>query len=165
MILDDFRLTDQVALVTGAGAGIGRAIAVAFAEAGADVVAAGRTQSSLDETVRLVEAAGRSGLAVTTDVMHEDDLERLVASAVEQFGKVSVLVNNAGGSLPRPAMQTSARYLTTALHFNAVSPFLLSKLAAQLGEQNMAPFSFDPDVADMAKREAFRAQLKSAFGR
>lgn len=131
MILDEFRLTDQVTVVTGAGAGIGRAIAVAFAEAGADVVAAARTQASLDETVALVEATGRRGLAVVTDVMVEEDLERLVAEAVTAFGKVSVLVNNAGGSLPRPAMQTSARYLTTALHFNAVAPFLLSRIAAQ----------------------------------
>lgn len=131
VILDDFRLTDQVAVVTGAGAGIGRAIAVAFAEAGADVVVAARTASDLEETVRLVEATGRSGLAVVTDVMVEADLERLVASTVAHFGRLSILVNSAGGSLPRPAMQTSARYLTTALHFNAVAPFLLSKLAAQ----------------------------------
>ncbi|GAA4362708.1 glucose 1-dehydrogenase [Nocardioides caricicola] len=131
MILDDFRLTDQVAIVTGGGAGIGRAIAVAFAEAGADVVVAARTQGSLDETVRAIEATGRSGLAVVADVMVEEDLERLVAATLERFGKVSILVNNAGGSLPRPAMQTSQRYLTTALHFNAVAPFLLSKLAAQ----------------------------------
>lgn len=131
MILDDFRLTDQVAVVTGGGAGIGRAIAVAFAEAGADVVVAARTRETLDETVRAVEAAGGRGLAVVTDVMVEEDLERLVVEAVEHFGKLSILVNNAGGSLPRPAMQTSERYLSTALHFNAVSPFLLSKHAAQ----------------------------------
>jgi 7-alpha-hydroxysteroid dehydrogenase len=81
--------------------------------------------------VRAVEATGRHGLAVVTDVMVEEELENLVSSAVSHFGKLSILVNNAGGSLPRPAMQTSARYLTTALHFNAVSPFLLSKHAAQ----------------------------------
>jgi 7-alpha-hydroxysteroid dehydrogenase len=131
VILDDFLLTGQVAIVTGAGQGIGRAAAVALAEAGADVVVAARTQSDLDETVRQIEAVGRRGLAVVTDVMREDDLIRLVEQAVGAFGRLDVLVNNAGGTQPRPAMHTSARYLTTALHFNAVAPFLLSKLAAQ----------------------------------
>jgi 7-alpha-hydroxysteroid dehydrogenase len=131
VILDDFQLTDQVAIVTGAGAGIGRAIAVAFAEAGADVVVAARTQADLDETVALIEAAGRRGLAVVTDVMKEDDLQSLVETTVAHFGKLSVLVNNAGGTLPRSAMQTSARYFSTAVQFNAMAPFLLSQLAAQ----------------------------------
>jgi 7-alpha-hydroxysteroid dehydrogenase len=131
VIIDDFRLTDRVAIVTGAGAGIGRAIAVAFAEAGADVVAAARTQADLDETVRLIEATGRRGLAVVTDVMKEDDLANLVEQTVSHFGKLSVLVNNAGGTLPRAAMQTSSRYFSTAIHFNAMAPFLLSQLAAQ----------------------------------
>jgi 7-alpha-hydroxysteroid dehydrogenase len=131
MILDDFRVTDQVAIVTGAGVGIGRAIAIALAEAGADVVVAARTQADLDETVRRIEAVGRRGMAVVTDVMIEEQLEALVAQAVSGFGKVDILVNNAGGTQPRPAMQTSSRYLSTALHFNAVAPFALSKLAAQ----------------------------------
>ena len=131
MILDDFRLTDQVAIVTGAGVGIGRAIAVAFAEAGADVVVAARTRSDLDETVRLIEQTGRRGLAVPTDVMVEDELSLLVDTTVKEFGWLSILVNNAGGTQPRASMQTSAKYLSTALHFNAVAPFLLSRLAAQ----------------------------------
>jgi 7-alpha-hydroxysteroid dehydrogenase len=131
MILGIFRLTDQVAIVTVAGGGIGREIAIAFAEAGADVVAAARTRADLDDTVRLIEQTGRRGLTVVTDVMVEEDLARLVSVTVEQFGRLSILVNNAGGTPPRPAMHTSARYLTTALQFNAVAPFVLSRLAAQ----------------------------------
>lgn len=131
MILDDFRLTDQVAIVTGGGAGIGRGTAVALAEAGAHVVVAARTKSALDETVRQIEQTGRSGLAVVTDVMIEDDLANLVRTTVTQFGRLDILVNNAGGTAPRPAMATSAQYFSTALHFNATAPFVLSQLAAQ----------------------------------
>ncbi|AFC47448.1 glucose 1-dehydrogenase [Mycobacterium intracellulare] len=131
MILDDFRINDQVAIVTGAGVGIGRAIAIALAEAGAHVVVAARSKADLDETVRQIEATGRRGLAIVTDVMVDDDLANLVRGALAHFGKLDILVNNAGGTQPRPAIATSSRYLGTALHFNAVAPFVLSKLAAQ----------------------------------
>lgn len=131
MILDDFRVTDQVAVVSGGGVGIGRAIAVALAEAGADVVVAARTESDLAETVRQIEATGRRGRGVVADVMSDDDLERVIDETLATFGQLDILVNNAGGTQPRPAIHTSSRYLSTALHFNAVAPFTLSKLAAQ----------------------------------
>jgi 7-alpha-hydroxysteroid dehydrogenase len=131
VILDDFRLTDQVAIVTGGGAGIGRGAAIALAEAGAHVVVAARTKSDLDDTVREIEQTGRNGLAVVTDVMVEDDLTNLVSTAVEQFGRLDILVNNAGGTAPCPAMDTSTECFSTALHFNATAPFVLSRLAAQ----------------------------------
>ena len=131
MILDDFRLDGKVAIVTGAGAGIGRAIAVAFAEAGADVAVAARTRADLDETVAMIDAAGRRGLAVVTDVMEEDALAALVDTTVDHFGRLSILVNNAGGSNPRDTMHTSTRYFETALRFNVTAPFQLSKLAAR----------------------------------
>jgi 7-alpha-hydroxysteroid dehydrogenase len=128
VILDRFKLTDRVAIVTGAGKGIGRGIALAFAEAGADVVCAARTASDLEETVKLVGERGRRALAVTTDVTRTADLENLVARAKQEFGRIDVLVNNAGGTGPRPALQTSESYFENALRMNVTQAFLLSKL-------------------------------------
>jgi 7-alpha-hydroxysteroid dehydrogenase len=131
VILDRFRLDGRVAVVTGGGQGIGRGIAIGLAEAGADVVVGARTRADLDEVVARIEQTGRRGLAVVTDVLVEDDRRRLIDTAVERFGRLDVLVNNAGGTGPRAAMATSERYFDTALRFNVLSPFLLSQLAAQ----------------------------------
>ena len=128
MILDRFKVTDCVAIVTGAGKGIGAGTAVALAEAGADVVCAARTASDLDETVTRIEATGRHGLAVPTDVLERAQLEALVAAAVDRFGRVDILVNNAGGWPPRPALRTGEAAFEQALRFNVVSPFLLTRL-------------------------------------
>ncbi|HYF47427.1 MAG TPA: glucose 1-dehydrogenase, partial [Acidimicrobiales bacterium] len=127
MILDQFALTDRVAIVTGAGKGIGAGTAKALAEAGADVVVAARTPEDLDRTAAAVEAAGRRAVAVPTDVLEREQLEHLVAQATDAFGKVDILVNNAGGWPPQPALRTSEKALEQALRFNVVSPFLLTR--------------------------------------
>lgn len=131
MILDDFRLDGRVAVVTGAGQGIGRGIAIGLAEAGADVVVGARTKADLDEVVERIGEAGRHGLAVVSDVLVEDDRRRLVEAAVERFGRLDVLVNNAGGTGPRSAMTTSERFFDMAMKFNVTAPFLMTQLAAQ----------------------------------
>ena len=128
MILDLFKLTDKVAIVTGAGKGIGRGIAWAFAEAGADVVGAARTQSDLDETAKGTRERGRRALTVQTDVTKTQDLERLVAATLEEFGRVDILVNNAGGTGPRAALDTSERFFEAALRMNVTQAFLLSRM-------------------------------------
>ena len=128
MILDDFRLDGRVAIVTGAGKGIGAGCAKALAEAGADVVCAARTQADIDAVADQVRGLGRRALAVATDVTVTEQLENLVARAAGELGRIDILVNNAGGSLPRPVMATSERSFEMALRFNVTSAFLLSKL-------------------------------------
>jgi 7-alpha-hydroxysteroid dehydrogenase len=129
VILDLFKLTDRVAIVTGAGKGIGRGIAYAFAEAGADVVCAARTEADIEETAAGVRARGRRALAVVTDVLQTEQLENLVATTVTELGKIDVLVNNAGGTGPRAALETSERFFERALRFNVTQAFLLTRMA------------------------------------
>ncbi|MGQ5637302.1 MULTISPECIES: SDR family NAD(P)-dependent oxidoreductase [unclassified Streptomyces] len=90
------RFTGRTALVTGAGGGIGRGVALAFADEGANVVVAGRRREPLEETVTLIERAGGKALAVTADVTRAAEVRALVSAAVERFGSLDVAVNNAG---------------------------------------------------------------------
>ena len=93
-----FSLKDKVAVVTGASRGIGRAIAVGFAEAGADVAIAARSVEDLETLAKEIDAAGRRALVVPTDVTDVDQIQQLVDRTVAELGGIDILVNNAGGS-------------------------------------------------------------------
>ncbi len=129
MILDRFRLDDKVVIVTGAGRGIGAAIARTYAEVGANVVLAARTEAQLEEVAADVRAAGGEALVVPCDVSELDVLDDLVDRTVETFGGVDIVVNNAGGSMPNAFLDTSVRAFEKAFHFNVTTAFRLTQLA------------------------------------
>jgi 7-alpha-hydroxysteroid dehydrogenase len=128
-LADAFRLTDRVALVTGSGRGIGAAIARTFAQAGADVVLAARTKEQLDEVAADVAAAGRRAAVIQFDMNDTENVGALVDQAITTFGRLDVVVNNAGGTSPKPLLDTSERMFERAFHFNVSSAFALSKAA------------------------------------
>ena len=132
MILDKFRLDDQVAVVTGAGRGLGAAIAVAFAEAGADVVIAARTRSQLEEVAAQVAAVGRRAHVVVADLAHPESTAALAAEAVGAFGKLDIVVNNVGGTMPGPLLNTSTKDMKDAFTFNVGTAHALTVAAAPL---------------------------------
>jgi len=128
--LDRFRVDGRAAIVTGAGRGIGAATALLLAEAGADVVLASRTVEQLEAVAKEIEGAGRRAEVAPMDVNDNDSVASLVDRCVEAFGRVDIVVNNAGGTMPRPMLDTSPGYLERAFHFNVTSAFVLSKAAA-----------------------------------
>jgi 7-alpha-hydroxysteroid dehydrogenase len=126
-MLEQFLLTDQVAIVTGAGRGIGAAIATTFAEAGADVVIVSRTASQLDEVAAGIRAHGRKALAIAGDVNDLEFLAGVVARTVDELGRLDILVNNAGGSPTKTALDTDVVELESSFHFNVSVPLELSR--------------------------------------
>lgn len=117
-LLDSFRLDGRVCLVTGASSGLGVAIARGLAEAGSDVVVGARRVDRLAETVAAVEATGRRGLAVATDVADPADCTQIVQAAMTEFGRVDVLVNNAGVGTAVPATRETPEQFRQVVDIN-----------------------------------------------
>ena len=129
MILDRFRLDGKVAIVTGAGRGIGAGIAQAFAEVGADVVIGARTQAQLDEVAQAVRKAKRRAAVVAGDVSRREAMQELVDRAIDEFGRIDIVVNNAGGSMPGPFLDVSEKAFNQAFQWNVTTAFNLTQLA------------------------------------
>ena len=117
-------LSGQVALVTGAGRGIGRAIAAALAEAGADLILLARTASELDETAAQVRGFGREAFPLVADVVQRSDVQQAVAAGLARFGHVDILVNNAGVQPPiGPLVDNDPQQWEQAIAVNLLGPF------------------------------------------
>lgn len=117
-ILDKFTLTDRVVVVTGASSGLGVAFAKAFAEAGADVVLAARRADKLEDTAELVRAAGREALCVATDIADPEQATHMIQAAMERFGRVDILINNAGVGTAFPATRETPEQFRQVIDVN-----------------------------------------------
>jgi NAD(P)-dependent dehydrogenase (short-subunit alcohol dehydrogenase family) len=123
----EMRLAGRVCVVTGAGQGIGRGIAIRLAEEGADVAVVDVATDSGEETARLVRALGRHAVAVPADVSQKAQVEAMVTATLGQFGKIDVLVNNAGVMMERPLLEISEDDWDRMLDINLKGPFLCSQ--------------------------------------
>jgi len=131
-VLDLFRLDGRVAVVTGASSGLGAGFAVALAHAGADVVLGARRADRLAETAKAVEAVGRRAVAVATDVANPHDCTALAAAAMDAFGRLDVLVNNAGVYPRVPFLQMKESDWDLVIDVNLKGSFLCAQAAARL---------------------------------
>lgn len=158
-----FRLDGEVAIVTGAGAGIGGAIAETFAAAGAAVVVSDLRMDSSEEIVDRIRTAGGKAIPQACDVTREDDLEALVAAAAKFYGKITILVNNAGGGGPKP-FDMAMKDFRFAYELNVFAGFRLTQLVvahmkaagggAILNISSMAGENKNVDMASYASSKA-----------
>jgi 3-oxoacyl-[acyl-carrier protein] reductase len=122
------RLKNKIAIVTGASRGIGKAIAIAFAKEGADVVVVSRSLPEVEETAAQARALGRRALALKVDVSSRKDVTRMVGSAIEEFGKIDILVNNAGIQGPiAPIIEADIEQWIQTVNINLIGTFLCAK--------------------------------------
>ena len=119
------KLAGKVAMITGGGRGIGRAIALSFAAEGASVVVSGRTSPEIKEVAREVEKQGRKSLALQADVSREEDVKNMIGETVKVFERVDILVNNAATNLPyRNVTDLTLAEWNRVLEVNLTGPFL-----------------------------------------
>jgi len=126
-VFDQMNLEGKVAIVTGSGRGLGRAMAMALADAGADLVVTARTGLEVEETVHEIEKVGRKALALQTDVTDPRQVDHLVKATIERFGKVNILVNNAGVAIVKFLQEMTLEEWQRTLDTNLTSLYLCCK--------------------------------------
>jgi NAD(P)-dependent dehydrogenase (short-subunit alcohol dehydrogenase family) len=125
------RLADRVAMITGGGRGIGKAIALAYAEEGADIIAVARGREEIDQTVVEVQALGRRALAVTADVTQPLQVEQMARTSLDAFGKIDILLNAAGQRAVFPSTELSFGDWQRVLDVNLTASFLCSQVVGR----------------------------------
>ena len=132
MVYPTFRLDDRIALVTGAGRGIGRAVAKGFANAGATVIATDADPEHLPEVESLLRELGRPGLALPMDMRDQAAMQQLMDRVLGNYGRLDILVNNAGARAPKPALELTLEDWEYVFDVNVTAVFLLSQAAARI---------------------------------
>jgi len=127
-----FDLTGKVALVTGGGRGLGRGMAFALAQAGADVAVTSRTKSQLEETAKAIEALGRRAFAVTCDVTQPESIEKTVEAVLDRFGRLDILVNAAGVNKRMPSLEVTPELWDLIVDTNLKGTFFCCQAAAKV---------------------------------
>jgi NAD(P)-dependent dehydrogenase (short-subunit alcohol dehydrogenase family) len=160
-VLERFRLDGRVAVVTGSTRGLGRAFASALAEAGADIVIVGRDQAAAAEVKAEIEALGRRALVSVGDVTKRADVERILATTLEAFGRVDVLVNNAGACVHRPALEVTDDEWHHVMSVNVDGVWLCSQI---FGRQFVAQKSGSiVNIGSMSAQIVNRPQWQPAY--
>ena len=161
-ILERFSVDGQVAIVTGAGRGLGAATAVALAEAGADVLISARTERQLDRVAERVRAAGRRCVVVPADLSDLDAVAGLAQAAYDELGRLDTVVNNVGGTFPSAFLDTSSEFLNEAFSFNVTTAHALTRAAVPLMLKDADQQKSVVTISSMMGRTADRGFL--AYG-
>ena len=132
MFLPSFQLTEKIAVVTGAGRGIGRALAIGLAEAGADVALLGRTEEDLKDTAAAINDIGRKALVLPTDVTKREQIHKTIEYVKSEWGTIDILVNNAGMNIRSKAFEATDEEWQTIMDTNLKSAFMMSQEAGKI---------------------------------
>lgn len=127
-----FDLSGKVAIVTGAGSGLGKAMAMGLAQAGADVAICARTVETIEAVAGEIRVTGSKALAVPADVRDGEQIDRMIEKTLDEFGKIDVLVNNAGGHFEKDPLELSEKGWNAILKENLTSVFLFSQAVAKI---------------------------------
>jgi NAD(P)-dependent dehydrogenase (short-subunit alcohol dehydrogenase family) len=130
--MSQFELANKVAIVTGGGTGIGRAIALNFAQAGANVVVASRKLENLQQVADEIKALGKESLAIATDIRIPEHVDNMVKQTVDKFGRIDILVNNAGAGFVCPVEEMSPKGWEVIININLNGTFLCSAAAGKV---------------------------------